>query len=62
MQALLNMSMNVGLAPITGMTLPFVSSGGSSLWANFIALGLLINVARRRPMLMGPPPFAHPEY
>ena len=60
MQALLNMSMNVGLAPITGMTLPFVSSGGSSLWANFIALGLLINVARRRPMLMGPPPFAHP--
>jgi rod shape determining protein RodA len=61
MQALLNMSMNVGLAPITGMTLPFVSFGGSSLWANFIGLGLLINVARRRPMLLSPPAFAYRE-
>ena len=58
-QALLNMCMTIGLAPITGMTLPFVSAGGSSLWANFIALGLLLNVAQRRPMLVGPPPFAH---
>jgi rod shape determining protein RodA len=60
-QALLNMSMTIGLAPITGMTLPFVSFGGSSLWANFIALGLLLNVAQRRPMLIGRPPFAHDE-
>lgn len=58
-QALLNMCMNVGLAPITGMTLPFVSAGGSSLWANFIALGLLLNVAQRRPLLIAHPPFAH---
>lgn len=58
-QALLNICMNIGLAPITGMPLPFVSAGGSSLWANFIALGLLVNVAQRRPMLMSNPPFEH---
>lgn len=60
-QALLNICMNIGLAPITGMTLPFVSFGGSSLWANFIALGLLVNVAQRRPMLLTRPPFEFDE-
>jgi rod shape determining protein RodA len=58
-QALLNICMTIGLAPITGMPLPFVSAGGSSLWANFIALGLLVNVAQRRPMLIAQPPFQH---
>lgn len=58
-QALLNICMTLGLAPITGMTLPFVSAGGSSLWANFIALGLLLNVAQRRPMLIAHKPFEH---
>jgi cell division protein FtsW (lipid II flippase) len=60
-QALLNICMNLGLAPITGMTLPFVSFGGSSLWANFLALGLLVNVAQRRPMLIAHPPFEHTD-
>ena len=60
-QALLNICMNLGLAPITGMTLPFVSAGGSSLWTNFIALGLLVNVAQRRPMLIAHPPFQHED-
>ncbi len=60
-QALLNICMNIGLAPITGMTLPFVSFGGSSLWANFLALGLLVNVAQRRPMLIAHPPFEYDE-
>jgi rod shape determining protein RodA len=60
-QALLNICMNLGLAPITGMTLPFVSAGGSSLWSNFLALGLLVNVAQRRPMLIGHPPFEHED-
>ncbi len=59
MQALLNICMTIGLAPITGMPLPFVSAGGSSLWANFIGLGLLLNVAQRRPMLIAHPPFQH---
>lgn len=59
MQALLNMCMTIGLAPITGMPLPFVSAGGSSLWTNMVALGLLVNVAQKRPMLIANPPFEH---
>lgn len=58
-QALLNICMTIGLAPITGMTLPFVSYGGSSLWANFLGLGLLVNIAQRRPMLIAHKPFEH---
>lgn len=60
-QALLNICMTIGLAPISGMTLPFVSAGGSSLWANFLALGLLVNVAQRRPMLIAHPPFEYSD-
>jgi rod shape determining protein RodA len=47
----------VGLMPITGMTLPLVSYGGSSLVVNCLALGLLVNVGRRRPISLAPPPF-----
>ena len=48
-QMFINVGMTLGLMPITGMTLPFVSYGGSSLLASFLALGLLVNVARHRP-------------
>ncbi len=48
-QATINISMNLGLMPITGMTLPFVSAGGSSLVAGFIMVGLICNIAMRRP-------------
>lgn len=58
-QAFLNICMTIGLAPITGMPLPFVSAGGSSLWTNLIGLGLLVSVAQRRPMLIANPPFEH---
>jgi rod shape determining protein RodA len=61
-QALLNICMTIGLAPITGMPLPFVSAGGSSLWTNFLALGLLVNVAQRRPMLIAHPPFEYRDH
>lgn len=39
-----NIGMTIGLMPITGIPLPFVSYGGSSLLANMLALGLLMNV------------------
>ena len=45
-QALLNIATVIGLLPITGVTLPLVSSGGSSLVVTMAALGVLVNVAR----------------
>lgn len=47
-QAAANMSMNVGLLPVAGMTLPFLSYGGSSLIASFALLGLIESVAIHR--------------
>ncbi|MEM8835951.1 MAG: FtsW/RodA/SpoVE family cell cycle protein [Planctomycetota bacterium] len=47
-QATINIGMTIGLFPITGMTLPFVSYGGSSLVAGFIMVGLICNVGLRR--------------
>ena len=47
LQAVINMGMNLGLLPITGLPLPLVSYGGSSLLANAVALGLLLNVGLR---------------
>ncbi|MDY7009831.1 MAG: FtsW/RodA/SpoVE family cell cycle protein [Planctomycetota bacterium] len=58
-QVLINVGMTMGLAPITGMTLPMVSYGGSSMLVNCVAMGLLINVAQRRPILLGPKPFEY---
>jgi len=58
-QICINVGMSMGLMPITGMTLPLVSYGGSSLVVNCAALGLLINVGQRRPMLLSPRPFEH---
>ena len=47
MQVFINVGMNIGVAPITGLTLPFVSYGGSSLLTCFITAGLILNVAMR---------------
>jgi cell division protein FtsW (lipid II flippase) len=46
-QVLINTGMTVGLLPITGLSLPLVSYGGSGLLAHGIALGLLLNVGLR---------------
>jgi rod shape determining protein RodA len=47
-QGLENFGMTLGLTPITGVPLPFVSFGGSSLVTSFLALALVLNVAFRR--------------
>jgi len=60
-QILINIGMTVGLGPITGMTLPLISYGGSSLVVNCAALGLLVNVGYHRPMLLSRRPFEHGE-
>lgn len=43
-QAFVNIGMNVGILPVTGIPLPFVSLGGSSLWTSLAAIGLLQSV------------------
>ena len=43
-----NIGMTIGLLPITGVPLPFVSYGGSSLITNFIFIGMLLNISARR--------------
>ncbi len=44
-----NIGMNIGLMPVTGIPLPFISYGGSNLLTNMIAVGLVENVWMRRP-------------
>ena len=44
-QTLLNLSVVVGLVPITGVTLPFISYGGSSLLVSMISIGIILNVS-----------------
>ncbi|HSL14894.1 MAG TPA: rod shape-determining protein RodA [Actinomycetota bacterium] len=48
LQAFVNIGMAIGIMPITGIPLPFVSYGGSSLLMNAAAVGLLLNVHMRR--------------
>lgn len=43
-----NIGMVMGLLPITGVPLPFISYGGSSLITNFICIGILLNISSKR--------------
>lgn len=45
-QAFLNMGVNVNLLPVTGLTLPLVSMGGSSIWFTCLAIGIILSVSR----------------
>lgn len=45
-QAMTNISVVVGLVPVTGLTLPFISFGGSSLLASMISVGIILNISR----------------
>ena len=47
-QVVYNITMSAGLAPVKGLTLPLMSSGGSSLLATYAAFGLILNVRMRR--------------
>jgi len=51
LQTAVNISVNLGLLPVTGLPLPFVSYGGSSLWTFLAALGLVESVAMRHKKL-----------
>jgi len=46
-QALVNMSVVLGLLPTKGIPLPFVSYGGSSLLVNLVAVGILLNISQQ---------------
>lgn len=53
-QVIVNIAMTLGLMPITGLTLPFLSYGGSSLMVSMACTGLLNNVGRWRPFTVAP--------
>jgi len=53
-EVLINVGMTVGLMPITGLTLPLVSYGGSSLLVSMASIGLLNNIGRSRPFSVAP--------
>ncbi|MGH7201511.1 MAG: FtsW/RodA/SpoVE family cell cycle protein [Planctomycetaceae bacterium] len=56
-QTVINAGMTVGLMPVTGMTLPLMSYGGSSLLATCVSLGLVMNVGMRPGYEITPEPF-----
>ena len=56
-EVIVNVGMTVGLMPITGLTLPLVSYGGSSLVVSMTAIGLLNNIGRSRPFTVAPRAF-----
>lgn len=50
-QALINMAVAVELFPVTGQTLPLISSGGTSIWMTCLAIGMVLSVSRKREEL-----------
>ena len=55
-QSFVNIGMTIGIMPITGLPLPFVSYGGSAIFADMIAIGLLNSVRRHHPTPAAQPP------
>ena len=46
MQAMINMGVSIGLLPVTGQPLPFVSMGGSSMMATGLIIGMILSVTK----------------
>ena len=46
-QTVLNISVVIGLVPVTGVTLPFISYGGSSLIVSMISMGIILNISKK---------------
>jgi rod shape determining protein RodA len=53
-QSFVNIGMTIGIVPVTGIPLPFVSYGGSAIFADMIAIGMLQSVHRRRRLFQEP--------
>lgn len=51
-QALINMAVAVELFPVTGQTLPLISSGGTSIWMSCLAIGIILSVSAKRQEVM----------
>jgi rod shape determining protein RodA len=60
-QVVVNIGMNIGLLPIIGITLPFLSYGGSSLLTVWIMTGLILNIGLRKPVPPFRPSFEYDE-
>jgi len=60
-QAVINIGMTIGLLPVVGVTLPFVSAGGNSLVACWVMTGLIYNVGLHRPRPPFRPSFEFPD-
>jgi cell division protein FtsW (lipid II flippase) len=60
-QVVVNVGMNLGLLPIIGITLPFLSYGGSSMITVWLMTGLIVNIAMRKPVPPFRPSFEYDE-
>jgi len=49
LQSLINIAVVIGAFPVTGVTLPFISAGGTSLFVNLTAVGVLMNISKQKP-------------
>ncbi|WP_299885486.1 FtsW/RodA/SpoVE family cell cycle protein [uncultured Lacinutrix sp.] len=52
-QAMINMAVAVELFPVTGQTLPLISSGGTSIWMTCLAIGIILSVSSKREEIKG---------
>ena len=50
-QALINMGVAVELLPVTGQTLPLISSGGTSIWMTCLAVGVILSVTKKEQVV-----------